>query len=99
LKKFLCWLPRILAILFVVFISLFAFDVFEEPLWPIALLIHLIPSFTLAGITFIAWKHEQLGGILFLLAGLAMFLFFHSLALASPVFVIGLLFLSPFCSR
>jgi hypothetical protein len=92
-KKLFCWVPRVLAILFTAFISIFALDVFEDPLWPIALLIHLIPSFILAFITFVAWKHEKLGGILFLFAGLATFLFFHSIVLSLPVLVIGILFL------
>jgi hypothetical protein len=92
-NKFLYWAPRVLAILFTLFISIFALDVFEESQWLLALLIHLIPSYILALITFIAWRHERLGGILFLLAGLAMVLFFHSIPLASPVFVIGVLFL------
>ncbi len=92
MRKFWYWTPRVPAILFTAFISIFALDVFEDPLWPIALLVHLIPSFILAFITYIAWKHEKVGGILFLLAGLAG-LFFHSIPLAVPVFIIGILFL------
>jgi hypothetical protein len=92
-RKILYWLPRVLAIFFIAFISIFALDVFEQPQWFLALLIHLIPSYILSLITFVAWKHERAGGFLFLLAGLAMFMFFHSIYIAIPALVIGLLFL------
>jgi hypothetical protein len=48
-KKLLTWLPRIPGMLFAVFISLFALDVFSEEKGflqtLIALLMHLIPTF------------------------------------------------------
>ncbi len=69
-KQTLLWTPRVAGILFVLFISLFAFDVFEEGLgfWGtlLALLIHLIPSFLLAIAVVIAWKREWFGAVLFL---------------------------------
>lgn len=94
MKKILYWLPRILAILFIVFISLFALDVFQEKNWPLALLMHLFPSLILIILTIIAWKNELVGGILFLLAGFLMTLFFHSSIISVPVFFIGVLFLT-----
>ena len=52
MKKFLVWAPRIAGILFILFISLFALDVFEMRLgvWGtlFALFMHLIPSILLA---------------------------------------------------
>ena len=46
-KRWLCWTPRILCILFAAFLSLFALDVFGEgySFWKtlLALLIHLVP--------------------------------------------------------
>jgi hypothetical protein len=73
-EKIFYWLPRILSIAFVLFLSLFALDVFNEYSgWSIVLplLIHLIPSFVLAGALAIAWKHEWFGAVIFL--GFAVF--------------------------
>ena len=70
LKQTLLWTPRIAGILFVLFISLFAFDVFEEGLgfWGtlLALFMHLLPSILLAIAIFIAWKREWVGALLFI---------------------------------
>lgn len=95
LPKFLYWLPRILAICFIVFISLFALDVLGEPQWFLALLMHLIPSFVLIAITILAWRNEMIGGLLFLLAGILMLFFTHfeSMIVSLPIIVIGVLFL------
>ena len=69
LRNFLFWAPRGFSILFILFLSLFSFDVFEgpDPWWMKAggFLIHNIPSFVLAlGLAF-AWKHEWLGALAF----------------------------------
>lgn len=93
MKKIFYWLPRGLAILFIVFISLFALDVFSEKNWPLALLAHLLPSFILIILTVIAWKNELLGGILFLFSTLVFLFFFHSTVIVVPTFLIGGLFL------
>ena len=72
--KFLYWLPRVLCILAILFISLFALDAFEPGLsiWEQiqAFLIHMIPSFVLAAILVVAWNWELIGGSIFLLLGL-----------------------------
>ena len=94
IKKIIYWSPRVLAIAYIAFISVFALDVFEMSQWYLALFMHLIPSLILAVLTIIAWKREFIGGIMFLVAGLAMTFFFHSLNLAFPVFVIGALFIA-----
>ena len=68
------WLPRILCILFILFISLFALDAFQSELTLtqqiVAFLIHLIPSFILIATLIIAWKWEFIGGIMFTLIGI-----------------------------
>jgi hypothetical protein len=64
------------------------------PQWYLALFMHLIPSIILAILTVVAWKHELVGGTLFILAGLVMTFFFHSLNIASPVFMVGALFIA-----
>ncbi len=69
LWKTLFWTPRIAGILFVLFVSLFAFDVFEEGLgvWGtlLALFVHLLPSLLLAIAIYVAWKREWVGAVLF----------------------------------
>lgn len=74
--KILHWTPRILCILAILFISMFAFDVFGPgiPVWRqiLALLLHLVPSFVLLALLIVAWKWELIGGILFMIIGIAM---------------------------
>ena len=96
MKQIFYWLPRILAILFVAFISMFALDVFGEPQWFLALLMHLIPSFILVTLTVIAWKYEQLGGLLFIVAGVFLLISsrFESLIISVPAIIVGVLFLN-----
>jgi len=63
------WLPRILSIVFIIFLSLFALDVFSEYTgWNLlsALFIHLLPSLVLSGIVVISWKYDLVGAIIFL---------------------------------
>ncbi len=93
MKKSFCWLPRVLAVLFVGFISLFALDVLGGENWFLALLMHLVPSFILAILTAISWKQEAVGGFLFVVAGLAAIVCFGSVWLMVPSVVIGALFL------
>ena len=68
-------IARVLAIAFAVFISLFSLDVFQPgiPFGRIllGLLIHLIPTYIILILTWIAWKRPLIGGILFILAGVA----------------------------
>lgn len=100
----LYWLPRVLAIVFVVFLALFALDVFipGETFWYYAggLFMHLVPNFVLLGLLGIAWKYEKIGGLLFLLAGIMSVFFFKTyemlpnfLLVSFPVLFIGSLFL------
>jgi len=73
--KFLHWTPRIICILSILFISMFAADSFEQgnTIWQqlASLFMHLIPTFILTALLFIAWKWENLGGLLFILIGIA----------------------------
>ncbi len=104
LKRILLWMPRIAGILFVLFISIFAFDVFDEQLgfWGtfLALFLHLLPSILLTIAIVIAWKCEWFGAVMFI--GWAVFYvatfrgfewFAYALVAGLPV-LIGLLFLA-----
>lgn len=78
----LFWLPRILCILAILFISLFALDSFDPGLTfrqqLTGFLMHMIPSLVLLGILVLAWKRELWGGIIFILLGLGFSPFIYS---------------------
>lgn len=75
INKFFYWTPRALSILFILFLTLFSFDVFGTgaTFWQTALafLMHNIPVFILLIVLIISWRHEIVGGLAFILAGLA----------------------------
>ncbi len=61
------WLPRVVAMLFTLFISLFAFDVGEGgTVHMLDLLMHLLPSLFCMLIIVLAWTREWLGAVTFL---------------------------------
>ena len=69
LKRVLFWTPRILSILFILFIGLFSLDVFGTgaSFWDTLLgfLIHNIPAFILLAALILAWRWEWVGTVLF----------------------------------
>ncbi len=77
--KALTWTPRILCILAILFISLFALDSFssEHSFWQNLgdFLIHLIPSFVMLVVLIVAWKWEKVGGIILTSIGFAWCIF------------------------
>jgi len=102
MNKWLTWVPRLIAIAGIAFISMFALDVFEPGRsagWiAVALVMHLIPSFVLAGILAVAWRLELVGGVLFLLVSAVPFVFLPNeiwvnAILAAPFAVTGGLFI------
>jgi len=70
------WLPRIICILAILFVSMFALDAFAPGLtiWQQLgdFFIHLIPSFVLLAFLIVAWKWELYGGIIFTIIGLGL---------------------------
>jgi len=80
------WLPRILCILAILFVSIFAVDSFTPGLtiWQQlgAFFMHLIPSFVLLIFLLVAWKWELAGSILFTAVGLGFspYLYIHNYA-------------------
>jgi len=104
IKKLLLWTPRVLGILFALFISLFALDVFGEAygFWQTiaALLIHLAPTYLVITALVIAWRWAWIGAVLF--SGLASFYIVMAwgklplityLVISGPLALIGFLFL------
>ena len=75
------WLPRILCILAILFVSMFALDAFAPGLtiWQQLgdFFMHLIPSFVLTALLIFAWKWEFIGGIILtaFVLGLSPFVF------------------------
>lgn len=98
------WIPRIMAILFILFLSVFALDMIEpgKPISTILLgiTIHLLPNILLSLILWYAWHNERSGGILFIVLSILFMIFFHTydnifsfLLITCPLFIIGALFL------
>jgi hypothetical protein len=89
--KILYWLPRVIGILAILFISIFALDAFnpEKTFWNQIgdFIMHLIPSLILTLILFIAWRREFIGGILFTLIGIGFtpFIYNHNYAMNQSV--------------
>jgi hypothetical protein len=70
----LFWAPRVLSIVFIAFLSIFALDVFDgrHSIWQmiLAFLIHQIPVFVLIAALILAWRWEWIGAVLYGIAGL-----------------------------
>jgi hypothetical protein len=70
----LIWIPRVAGVLFILFISLFALDVFSESYESgktlIALFVHLIPTLILSIALILAWKQKLPGALLFIAFGI-----------------------------
>ena len=101
-EAWLRWTPRLLALGWASFISLFALDVFGEGFGPwrtlIALAVHLVPTGVLLATLAVAWRWPRTGGLLFILAGVAYSFRANNhlswiVLIGGPAFVIGALFL------
>lgn len=103
-KKILYWTPRVVTILFALFLSIFAADVFEgnygffETI--LALFMHLIPVFIILIVLAVSWKNEWIGGVLYI--SLALIYIFASIGkfhfsvfwvIPLPLIVVGVLFI------
>jgi hypothetical protein len=103
ISRLFYWLPRILMILSLVFMTMFSLDSFggNETIVRkfLGFLIHNIPVFILAILLVIAWKWELPGGILIILAAIAGSVYFRSfsgnpgsLVVIAPFLIEGVLF-------
>jgi len=107
--KFVYWAPRILSIIFILFLMLFSLDVFDGHygFWGtlLGLFMHNIPALILLAVLIISWKREIVGGIAFIFAGLLYIVWVCArpnfewyrllwfLIISGPAFLIGILFL------
>lgn len=107
-KGWMFWTPRVLSILFILFLAVFSLDVFESEVgfWQIVLglLIHNLPSIVLLIILIVFWNKGVVPGVIFILAGLAYIMDlmigeweWHMLSwiwiVVGPAWVIGILFI------
>jgi hypothetical protein len=110
MTRLLYWAPRLLAIAFILFISLFSLDALQQGL--VALLLHLLPSVLMTLVLVIAWRREWVGALFFALTGayyvgmtvpksnLAMLVRVSWIAvIAGPAFLIAILFWTNWRSR
>lgn len=103
-EKIFYWLPRYMAIFYILFLAIFALDVFipGETIgyYLVALFIHLVPNLILTAILFIAWKYEKAGSLLFTISFFILLAVFREKSflwmqflLFSPLLVVSILFL------
>lgn len=83
-NKFLFWSPKILAIIYILFITMFSFDS-----QGVGLIMHLIPTFLLLIILIFTWKRPISGGIIFLILGILFTLFFNTTRTVLTFFLIS----------
>ena len=107
-NKFIFWTPRILAIIFLLFLAMFSLDIFgnDYTFWEtvVGLFMHNIPTLILLIVLIIAWRHEIVGAIAFIFAGLFYIfimlintefewsMLLGSLIISGPAFLVGILF-------
>lgn len=100
----LFWTPRIIALIYIMLLSLFALDVFVPGKtilqYTAALIAHLLPQLLLIILLLIAWYNNVFIGALFIMSYLLFFFFFYDKShvliqalLFSPLFILGVIFL------
>jgi hypothetical protein len=100
-NKIIFWLPRLLTLFFAIFISLFALDVFSEEssFWQavVGFIIHLIPTFVILLILYLAWRREWVGSIFFALLGILYIVMSRlKMDILAYIFISGSLFIIAF---
>ncbi len=98
------WVPRVIAILFILFLFVFSLDVFSSNgnamQKAAGFLITNIPTAIFILLLLFTWKFEIFGGILFILAAVEFTMYFHTykgmdrfLLISAPLFLSGIIFL------
>jgi hypothetical protein len=109
-KRLTYWAPRVLGILFALFISLFALDVFGEGYsfgeMIVAFIMHMVPTALVVVALVVAWRWEWAGAILFAALGAWYIVMSRGrmdwltcLLIPGPLFLIAALFLSNWLRR
>jgi hypothetical protein len=108
-RGWMFWTPRIITILFILFLALFSLDVFDGGygFWGtiLALFMHNLPSIILAFFLIVFWNKGIVPGTVFILGGLAYilsllfgkewhgYMILWILQISVPAFIIGILFI------
>lgn len=103
-KRIIIWAPRVLCIIFALFLSVFALDALSEGLgfWQtiLAFSIHLIPTLLVVIVLIISLRWELVGGIIFTSLGIlyvvsswGRFPWVTYLIVSGPLLLAGVLFL------
>jgi hypothetical protein len=98
------WFPRVMLIIFALFLIIFSLDSFSGSIPFIykveGFLLHNIPTITLLLILWLSWKRPMWGGFLLILVSLIFTFFFHTyrqlvnfLIITGAPFLVGLEFL------
>lgn len=98
------WIPRVLMMLLILFVSMFSLDAFEgnDTIWHklLGFLIHNIPSLLLLLTLLFTWRKPLFAGIFFFALAILLSLFWHTyknpttfLIFTVPMLVIGFLFI------
>jgi hypothetical protein len=97
------WTPRVLALGFAFFLSLFALEAFDQSYsigeLLLAIFMQLIPAEIIVIFTILSWKKPGLGAILFIIVGTVYIVMTDGIPLATyfiisgPIYLIALLFL------
>jgi len=109
-SRLLFWSPRALCILFALFLSIFALDVFTpgKPVGRVALelLLHLVPTFLLLLLLALSWRRELVGaivffglGVLYLVGTWGRFHWSAYAAISGSLFVVAGLFFTGWMAR
>ncbi|MBI3416462.1 MAG: hypothetical protein HY043_14295 [Verrucomicrobia bacterium] len=110
IERLVFWAPRVSCILFALFISVFALDVFGHGagFWKttLALFMHLVPTWIILTVLAIAWHREWVGavvyvalGVLYLLTAWGRFNWSAYVMIPGPLFLVGILFLINWCYK
>ncbi|NTW36914.1 MAG: hypothetical protein HGB17_12440 [Syntrophobacteraceae bacterium] len=107
--NWLYWMPRVLGILFILFVMMFSMDVFGmgAGTWEtlLAFLVHNLPAFALLIFLLLGWRWEWVAGVGFILFGAWYIIFAFGvdpwalLTLGGIPLVIGFLFLAGWMLR
>lgn len=102
--NFLFWKPRILGIVYVAVLAFFSLEVFTYGYGPqdfiYAFFLRLTPALVVVFILLIAWRWEEIGGILFVLLGITLLYRYGSenlltnFIIAAPLLLVGALFIA-----
>ena len=102
--RVLFWMPRLIGLWFVLFVSMFVFDMpSDDSDWSTMLAgaaMHLVVAVACLGLLVVAWRREIAGGVLFVVAGgtwtlfWGQFLLMHYLVVGALPVLIGVLFLA-----